>query len=125
MAGRGEVESELRMNSDAQPHLLFVCGRNQWRSPTAAHLYANDPRIEVRSAGLAASSRHRINKADVEWADLILVMEPEQKKRIQKQFYGHPSIECMDIPDLYVYMDDTLVTLIQERVEDALERHFM
>ena len=34
-----------------KPHVLFVCGRNQWRSPTAARIYANDQRIEVRSAG--------------------------------------------------------------------------
>jgi predicted protein tyrosine phosphatase len=56
-------------------HVLFVCGRNQWRSPTAERLYRADPRVEVRSAGVSPKSRHQISRSDIEWADLILVME--------------------------------------------------
>jgi len=27
-----------------KPHILFVCSRNKWRSPTAEAIYANDDR---------------------------------------------------------------------------------
>jgi len=44
-----------------RPRILFVCGRNKWRSPTAATVYRDDQRVEVRSAGISAkSARTRI-----------------------------------------------------------------
>ena len=106
----------------AQPHILFVCGRNQWRSPTAARIYANDQRVEVRSAGVSPQSPHRVSQRDLEWADLVLVMEPEHKARLREMFTGIqlPSIECLDIPDEYGYMDPELVTLIREGAEAYL-----
>src|SRR5512139_3631699 len=56
-----ECENKLPDNSEnlserkrhSRPHILFVCGRNKWRSPTAERLYRNDNRIEVRSAGVS------------------------------------------------------------------------
>ena len=32
-------------------HLLFLCSRNQWRSPTAEALFKHHPRYDARSAG--------------------------------------------------------------------------
>lgn len=69
-----------------KPHILFVCGRNQWRSPTAAETYASDQRIEVRSAGVSPLSAHRVSKQDLEWADLVLVMEPKHEERLVGMF---------------------------------------
>ena len=67
-----------------KPHILFVCGRNRWRSPTAERLYRSDPRLEARSAGVSDKSQHRISAADIAWADLILVMEAEYGAWIRK-----------------------------------------
>jgi predicted protein tyrosine phosphatase len=102
-----------------KPKILFVCGRNQWRSPTARNIYKNDPRVEVRSAGVSEKSPHQISNADIEWADLILVMENEHKSRIQSLFKGgrHPEIKSLDIPDEYQYMDQELIQLIRSGVE--------
>jgi len=30
---------------------LFICSRNQWRSPTAEKIYSRDERVNVRSLG--------------------------------------------------------------------------
>jgi predicted protein tyrosine phosphatase len=100
-------------------HILFVCGRNKWRSPTAEHIYKNDQRLEVRSAGVSERSRHTISRADIEWADLILVMESGYKTRISEMFRGIPvpRIENLDIPDEYEYMDEELIELIKKSVE--------
>lgn len=82
--------------------ILFVCGRNQWRSPTAERLYSRDTRVEVRSAGVSPGSRHEISGADLEWADLVLVMERRHAQRIREGFSATldlPPIESLDIPD--------------------------
>jgi len=117
-----------------KPHILFVCGRNQWRSPTAARVYANDQRIDVRSAGVSPKSRHPLTKQEVEWADLILVMEQEHKVRIREAFRDLvlPAIESLDIPDDYGFMDEELIRLLQEgiefhlknRLDSETQRHF-
>ncbi len=103
---------------------MFVCGRNQWRSPTAEQLYRSDPRVAVRSAGVSAKSRHQISAADIQWADLILVMETEYGSWIRARFRGAPlpPIKSLDIPDEYEFMDEELVTAIKAAVEYHLDQ---
>ena len=104
--------------------LLFLCSRNQWRSPTAEKVYQNDPRVEVRSAGVSAAARCRVSEKLLLWADLVLVMEHEHKQRLREQFpefVRELRIEVLDIPDDYEFMNPELVVLIRERVEPLLE----
>ena len=104
--------------------LLFLCSRNQWRSPTAEAVYQNDPRVEVCSAGTSASARRRVSEKLLRWADLVLVMEPKHKRRLREQFpelVHELRVEVLDIPDDYTFMDPELVTLIRERTEPWLE----
>ncbi|WP_440054531.1 hypothetical protein ACSLBF_17040 [Pseudoalteromonas sp. T1lg65] len=54
-------------------HVLFICSRNQWRSPTAERVWRNHPGIEVRSAGTSAKAKRAVSKKDIVWADKILV----------------------------------------------------
>ena len=100
-------------------NILFVCGKNKWRSPTAERIYNNDNRINVRSAGMSPKSRHQISIADIEWADIILVMEQGYKSHILGKYrdYRLPKIEVLDIPDEYEFMDDELVEMIKKSVE--------
>ena len=109
-----------------KPHILFVCGRNQWRSPTAARVYRDDERIEVRSAGLSPKSRRQVTAQDIKWADLILVMEQRHKTRILETFreLDLPSIASLDIPDEYEFMDAELVQLIHQGTESHLKDRF-
>jgi len=103
--------------------LHFLCSRNQWRSPTAEAVYQNDPHVEVNSAGVSSSARHRVTEKLLRWADLVLVMEHEHKRRIREQFPAlvhELRIEVLDIPDDYAFMNAELMTLIRERVEPLL-----
>lgn len=107
-----------------KPRILFVCGKNKWRSPTAERIYKDDERIEVRSAGMSGKSKHTISNNDIEWADLILVMESGYKSRILGLFrdLSLPKIENLDIPDEYEYMNEELIELIENRVEYYVEK---
>jgi predicted protein tyrosine phosphatase len=103
--------------------LLFLCSRNQWRSPTAEAVYQNDPRLEVRSAGVSASARRRVSEKLLRWADLVLVMEAAYKKKLREDFpqvIHDLRIEVLDIPDDYEFMDPALVELIKTSVEPLL-----
>jgi len=96
--------------------ILFLCSRNQWRSPTADAVYQNDPRVEVRSA----AAQRRVTEKLLLWADFVLVVEHAHKQRLREQFpelVHDLQIEVPDIPDDYSYMDPELVALIRERVE--------
>jgi len=103
----------------SKPHVLFICGRNKWRSPTAERLYRNDSRLEARSAGISSKSPHQISAADLEWADLILVMEEKYASWIRENFraLSLPPMKSLDIPDEYEFMDNELVELIRSSVE--------
>jgi predicted protein tyrosine phosphatase len=105
--------------------VLFICGRNKRRSPTAAHLYRNDRRLEVRAAGLGDTSPRRVTAEDVKWADLILPMERKNAKRLQLQFpdLEFPPMEILDIHDDYTFMDKALIPVMHAAVEAALEKY--
>lgn len=105
--------------------ILFVCGANRYRSPTAQALYARDPHLEVRSAGIYGDAAVPLTRELLEWADLVFVMERNHRNKIRSRFedlYQRKRIVCLYIPDEYDYMDPTLVRLISERVAPHLPR---
>lgn len=104
--------------------LLFLCSRNQWRSPTAEKVYQNDPRVEARSAGISTSARCRVSEALLRWADRVMVMEYAHKQRLRELFpklMDELRVDVLDIPDDYAFMHPELVALIRERVEPLLD----
>jgi len=109
------------MMEDEVVRVLFVCGRNQWRSPTGERVYRDDGRMEVRSAGLSPSSRRRLGAGDLEWADVVFLMEREQKRRVVEGFREKvgemPELVVLDIPDDYGFMDEVLIGLLRDGVE--------
>jgi len=109
-----------------RPHILFICGRNKWRSPTAERIYQNDERIIVRSAGLSTRSPHQLSNADLLWADLVILMEQKYNGPLTGMFreVRMPRIEFLDIPDEYQYMDPELIGEIQKGTEYLLNQHF-
>lgn len=103
--------------------ILFLCSRNQRRSPTGEEVYRNDPRVSVQSAGVSKSARRTVTKKLLLWADLVLVMEHDHKWRVREEFpalEGKIRIEVLDIPDDYRFMDPELIVLIRGRVEPLL-----
>lgn len=109
-----------------KPSLLFVCGKNERRSPTAEKIFNTDPRFSVRSAGVSPKAVHQISIKDIEWADLILCMEDKHKDRIKLQFsqIELPPIEVLEIPDEYVFMNQELIEVLRIKVEALLPQFF-
>lgn len=100
--------------------VLFVCTANQQRSPTAERLYQDDPRFEVRSGGTDALFGRRVTPEDLEWADLVVVMEDRHERRIRSEFpqsAENTEVVVLDIPDVYQFMDQRLQREIKERFE--------
>jgi predicted protein tyrosine phosphatase len=99
--------------------LLFVCSRNQWRSPTAERIWRNSPRFDVRSRGTASSARRGVTVDDVVWADHIFVME-HKHARVLRQHYrdelAGAELHVLDIPDVYEFMDPELIDLLDGAV---------
>lgn len=106
-------------------NLLFICSRNQWRSPTAEEVWRKKLGYNARSAGTSPRARKTVGPADIRWADFIFVMEKKHKNRLVSEFkkmLDHKPIFVLDIPDEYKYMDTDLVSDIEAKVADILER---
>jgi len=100
-------------------HFLFVCSQNRLRSPTAEHIFADYPGIEVSSAGTNNDAENPLTAELVEWADTIFVMERTHRKKLQSRYrvaIGARRIVCLDIPDDYEFMDPALVHLLKSRM---------
>jgi predicted protein tyrosine phosphatase len=114
----------LSLMADAEPlRVLFVCSRNQWRSPTAEQIWRKDPELAVRSAGVSKSARRRLTVADVRWADMILVMEDKHSARIRAEFRDevrYKAMHVLDVPDDYQFMDPELIELLGQKIEPLL-----
>lgn len=105
-------------------NLLFVCSRNQWRSPTAEAIFKNHPVYNARSAGTASNARIRVNPKLLEWADIIFAMEYHHKERLKDQFRKElqgVKIIVLEIADDYEYMNLDLITLLTEKLSAYLE----
>ncbi|MDF1851195.1 MAG: phosphotyrosine protein phosphatase [Verrucomicrobiales bacterium] len=97
-------------------HLLFLCSRNRLRSPTAHEIFADHPGIEVDSAGLAPDAEVRLSVEQIEWADLILVMERAHRTTLNRRFGRYlreKKVVVLGIPDRYEYMDPKLIERLQ------------
>lgn len=107
-------------------NVLFVCSKNQWRSPTAEAIYRDDPRISVRSCGTASAAVRPIREGDLAWADMVLVMEQKHRSRVLADYPGPTKflpIHVLDIPDEYGYMDTALIQLIRSAADPLIESH--
>lgn len=104
-------------------NVLFVCSKNQWRSPTAEAVYRDDPRVSVRSRGTATSAKQTIRTADLAWANLVLVMEDKHRHRLFADFPGETRflpIEVLRIPDDYQFVDPELMELIRSSADPSI-----
>lgn len=99
--------------------ILFICSQNKLRSPTAEAVFADYDGWEVRSAGLNNDAEIPLGLDDIQWAEYIFVMEKVHKKKVQQQFataLKNKKLICLDIPDIYRYMDEKLIYLLKNTV---------
>lgn len=95
---------------------LFICSRNRLRSPTAEQVFANWPEVDTDSAGLDNDAVVPLSPEQIEWADIIFVMEPTHRSRLNKRFRRHLNgkrVVCLGIPDNYQLMDPELVRRLE------------
>lgn len=98
--------------------ILFLCSQNKLRSPTAEAIFADNPAIEVDSAGLNNDAVVPLSEEQVRWADLIIVMEKSHRNRLNRKFrsaLAGKRIAVLDIPDEYDYMELSLISLLKVR----------
>ncbi len=104
--------------------VLFICNMGKHRSKTAAELFASE--FSTEYAGLY--SENPVSNKQIEDADLIVVMEEEQRHEIASRFpslYLRKRIINLNITDVYAYNDPHLIDLLKiafsEKIRPLLE----
>jgi predicted protein tyrosine phosphatase len=103
--------------------VLFVCSRNQLRSPTAEQVFSSWPGIEVASAGPDPQCKEPVMPQLLAWAEVVFVMERHHRNKLLKQFQANiknQKIVVLGITDDYEYMDGRLVRLSEKLVPPHL-----
>ncbi len=88
--------------------LLFICGKNRLRSPTAEAVFSEYAGLEVDSAGIDRDAEVPVGIEAIEWADIIFVMEKSHHRKLRDKFKSSSALHnkrvvCLDIPDNYKY----------------------
>ncbi|HFH4003716.1 low molecular weight protein tyrosine phosphatase family protein [Pseudomonas aeruginosa] len=105
--------------------VLFICSRNRLRSPSAERLFADWPGVETDSAGLAADAETPLEREQLEWATLVVVMERRQRQALLRRHAAAMKgkrLVCLDIPDDYAYMQAELLHLLERKAGPFLRR---
>ncbi len=112
------------MSGTRTARILFLCGRNRLRSPTAEQVFSAQAGLEVMSAGLDNDADVPCTPELLEWADVVFVMEKAHKVKLSKRFKRHlkARVICLDIPDNYGFMQPELVQILHARVDRHLRR---
>ena len=100
-------------------NVLFVCSANRLRSPTAEQVFSTWPGVETDSAGLSNGANVLLSSEQVDWADIIFVMEKTHRSKLIRQFRArlkNKRLVCLDIPDDYDFMDPDLVRMLENKV---------
>lgn len=102
--------------------VLFVCNQNQNRSKTAEEIFRD--KFETRSAGLyTLDVKNLLTEEMLKWADVVIVMEDEQRSEIAKRFpkiYMQKRILSLDIPDIYQYNQPELIEILNSKMEELI-----
>lgn len=111
---------QLILNSSSMKNILFVCSANVDRSKTAEDFYSEKiPSLNFRSAGTnhkicMQEGTNALTQEDLDWADLVLVMESKHLNWISNNLKrGGSYIETLNIPDRYKYYSKELIEVLQ------------
>lgn len=89
---------------------LFICNQGKHRSKTASELF-NGEYVGIYS------EEKPLTKELLDKSTIIYVFEEHQRKFIAENFpkqYLSKKIVCLDIPDIYNYMDEKLIEKMKE-----------
>jgi predicted protein tyrosine phosphatase len=97
---------------------LFLCTQNRLRSPTAEQIFSTWLGVETDSAGLGTDATIPLSPEQIEWANIIFVMEKAHKNKLSakfKRYLNGKRVICLDIPDEYEYMQPELIKLLESK----------
>jgi predicted protein tyrosine phosphatase len=101
--------------------VLFVCGWNIDRSPTAEDLLKDRGGFEVKSAGTRMGARNVVSMELIDWADIVFAMEQEHKEAINLiNPKAEKKIIVLGIEDDYKRGDPRLVKILEEKLSKYL-----
>lgn len=109
-------EDFMFSTQNMKKRILFLCSQNKLRSPTAEAVFSNHPAIDVDSAGLNNDAEIPLSTEQIDWADLIIVMETSHRNRLNRKFgdfLNGKRVVVLNIPDEYDYMDPSLINLLK------------
>lgn len=102
--------------------ILFICNQNKNRSKTAEEIFKGV--YETKSAGLYNGKP--VTEEIIAWADIVVTMDDEQRSEIGKRFprqYIQKQIISLNVPDIYLYNQPELVTILKSRMKITLATH--
>ena len=103
--------------------LLFLCSKNKLRSPTAELIFSEYANLETDSAGLNRDAEIRLANDQIDWADLIFVMEKTHKTKLTRD-YAHSlagkRVIVLGIPDRYRFMEESLIEILKRKCQPYL-----
>lgn len=114
----------MAVDTPSRERILFVCTANLDRSPTAHDLYADDPRYDVRSAGVAPFAAIPLTRELLLWADRVFVMNEREDQhrtliRIRFPDVDRP-VTDLAVRDLWHRGHPELVALLLRRLRPHL-----
>lgn len=104
-------------------NVLFLCSQNKLRSPTAEQVFSTWENLECDSAGLSADASVLVSSEQIQWADIIFVMEKNHRNKLSKKFKPYlkdKRVIVLGIPDDFEFMDPELVTILKAKVPQFL-----
>lgn len=92
--------------------VLFVCGKARVRSPTAAQIFADWEGVRTDFGGLSNDADDALSSDQIDWADIIMVMERRHATRLNDKFgrmLAGKKILVLDIRDRFTFMEAELI----------------
>ena len=92
--------------------VLFICGKARVRSPTAAQIFAEWDGIRTDFGGLSNDADDALSADQIDWADVIMVMERRHQTRLNDRFrrtLAGKKVLVLDIRDRYTFMEQALI----------------
>ncbi len=103
--------------------ILFVCGKARVRSPTGAQIFAEWDGIRTDFGGLSNDADDALSADQIDWADLIMVMERRHHTRLNARFgrmLAGKKVLVLDIRDRFTFMEPALIEELLEKVGPRL-----
>ncbi|MBX2805990.1 MAG: phosphotyrosine protein phosphatase [Hyphomicrobiales bacterium] len=100
--------------------MLFICNDARSRGPTASQIASQLQGVRADCAGLNNEADDLISVEQLEWANIIFVMEPRQKSQLQRSYseaVRGKQIINLDVPDLYSFMAPELVEILSNKIK--------